>query len=50
MKDKPQMVNVGPIRFPAPITERLDQVADMTGHTRSSLIRHAVRVYLASHA
>jgi predicted DNA-binding protein len=37
---------VGPIRFPAPLVERMDELAFEMGHTRSSLIRNAVREYI----
>jgi len=39
-------VNVGPVRFPEPLIDRMDELADQLGHTRSSLIRQAVRQYV----
>jgi metal-responsive CopG/Arc/MetJ family transcriptional regulator len=43
---KERTVNVGPVRFPASMAGQLDELAEQLGHSRSSLIRHAMRQYV----
>ncbi len=50
MQTKPNMTPVGPVRLPDQMIAQLDKVADRLGHSRSGLIRLALRDYLARQA
>jgi predicted DNA-binding protein len=45
--NRPPLEETVTLRFPVAMTDRIDVKAEQLGHTRSSLIRLAVREFLA---